>query len=445
MKATARHTALQALLQMEENEGYSNIVIDKALRAAGLDHRDGGLASTIFYGVLEKRLPLDYFLRGCLRDPKKKVDPTVWMLLRCGAYQILYLDRVPDFAAVNQAVEEAKAYKKGVYSGLVNGVLRNLVRKKPALSLPEGEALSALSLQYSMPQELISLWQRAYGKDITAKLLEAFQERPALYIRVNTLRVSVEELGKSLAEKGFTLLPLDFPSGAAILQGEGSPVALTEFQEGLFHVQDLSAQMACQLLHVQPGQTLCDCCAAPGGKTFSLAEALENRGKVYSFDLYKGRVKLIQQGAQRLGLSCVQAEQRDGQKPYGGLPLMDGVLCDVPCSGYGVIRRKPEIRYKPVSSVKELPKLQYEILTNGASLVKPGGLLVYATCTLNPAENGEVAKRFLSEHPDFEPAEFSLPGVERLVDEPAHTLTMLPFAGGSDGFFAARFRRKGDL
>ena len=146
-----------------------------------------------------------------------------------------------------------------------------------------------------------------------------------------------------------------------------------------------------------------------------------------------------------MGLSCVQAEQRDGQKPYEGLPLMDGVLCDVPCSGYGVIRRKPEIRYKPVSSVKELPKLQYEILTNGASLVKPGRLLVYATCTLNPAENGEVAKRFLSEHLDFEPAEFSLPGVERLVDEPAHTLTMLPFAGGSDGFFAARFRRKGDL
>lgn len=172
---------------------------------------------------------------------------------------------------------------------------------------------------------------------------------------------------------------------------------------------------------------------------------MENTGTLYAFDLYKGRVGLIQQGAERLRLSCIQAERRDASKPYEGLPLMDRVLCDVPCSGYGVIRRKPEIRYKPLSSVKELPALQYEILQNGASLVKPGGLLLYATCTLHPAENGDVADRFLREHPEFEPAPFAIPGVERLVQEPPHTLTMLPFAGGSDGFYAARFRRKGDL
>lgn len=445
MKATARHTALQALLQMEENEGYSNIVIDKVLRAAGLDQRDGGLASAIFYGVLEKRLPLDFFLRSCLKDPKKKVDPTVWMLLRCAAYQILYLDRIPDSAAVNEAVNEAKAYKKGTYAGLVNGVLRNLGRKKETLVLPQGEDPKALSLRYSIPQELILLWRKSYGKELTEKLLEAFQQRPALYIRVNTLRTSIEDLAKSLSEKGFHLTPLSFPKDAAVLEGEGSPAALPEFQAGLFHVQDLSAQLACTLLEVQPGQTLCDCCAAPGGKTFTLAEILENQGHVYSFDLYKGRVGLIRQGGERLGLSCIQAEQRDGQKPYEGLPPMDGVLCDVPCSGYGVIRRKPEIRYKPLASVKELPELQFRILENGASLVRPGGLLVYATCTLNPQENGCVAERFLRAHPEFEPAPFSLPGVDRLVEEPAHTLTLLPFAGGSDGFFAARFRRIGDL
>lgn len=445
MKATARHTALQALLQMEENEGYSNIVIDKALRAAGLDQRDGGLTSAIFYGVLEKRLPLDYYLRECLKDPKKKLDPEIMMLLRCGAYQILYLDRIPDSAAVNEAVEEAKTMKKGAYSGLVNGVLRNLVRKKAVLSLPEGENLKALSLRYSLPEELISLWRKSYGTELTGKLLEAFQEKPALFIRVNTLRIGVPELAQRLSDKGFSLTPLPFPVGGAILSGEGSPAALPEFQEGLFHVQDLSAQLACQLLEVEPDQTVCDCCAAPGGKTFTLAELLEDCGRVYSFDLYKGRVKLIQQGAQRLGLACVQAKQRDGQKPYEGLPLMDRVLCDVPCSGYGVIRRKPEIRYKPLASVKDLPKLQYEILENGASLVKPGGLLVYATCTLNPQENAQVAQRFLATHSEFEPADFSLPGVERVVHEPDYMLTMLPFAGGSDGFFAARFRRKGDL
>lgn len=445
MKDIARHTALQALLQMEQNEGYSNIVIDKALRANGLNRRDASLAAVIFYGVLERRLTLDHFLRGCLKDPRKRPDPRIWMLLRCAAYQILFLDRVPDSAVVNEAVEEAKTIKGGTYAGMVNGVLRSLSRKKPLLSLPEGTSVEALSLRYSVPQELISLWRKSYGKSVTMGILKDFEQRPPLYIRINPLRATVETLRVSLAEKGFSLTPLSYPPGAAVLEGEGSPAALEEFQQGMFHIQDLSAQLACSLLEAKAGQTLCDCCAAPGGKSFTLAENLENTGIVYSFDLYKGRVGLIQQGAQRLGLSSVIAQRRDASKPYTELPPMDGVLCDVPCSGYGVIRRKPEIRYKPLISVKGLPELQLTILSHGAELVKPGGLLLYATCTLNPAENGEVAQAFLDSHSEFEPAPFQLPGVEHLVEEPAHTLTMLPAGGGSDGFFAARFRRKGDL
>ncbi len=445
MKDIARHTALQALLQMEQNEGYSNIVIDKALRANGLNRRDASLAAVIFYGVLERRLTLDHFLRGCLKDPRKRPDPRIWMLLRCAAYQILFLDRVPDSAVVNEAVEEAKTIKGGTYAGMVNGVLRSLSRKKPLLSLPEGTSVEALSLRYSVPQELISLWRKSYGKSVTMGILKDFEQRPPLYIRINPLRATVETLQASLSEKGFSLTPLSYPPGAAVLEGEGSPAALEEFQQGMFHIQDLSAQLACSLLEAKAGQTLCDCCAAPGGKSFTLAENMENTGTVYSFDLYKGRVGLIQQGAQRLGLSSVIAQRRDASKPYTELPPMDGVLCDVPCSGYGVIRRKPEIRYKPLISVKGLPELQLTILSHGAELVKPGGLLLYATCTLNPAENGEVAQAFLDSHSEFEPAPFQLPGVEHLVEEPAHTLTMLPAGGGSDGFFAARFRRKGDL
>lgn len=445
MKDIARHTALQALLQLEQNEGYSNIVIDKALRANGLNRRDASLAAVIFYGVLERRLTLDHFLRGCLKDPRKRPDPRIWMLLRCAAYQILFLDRVPDSAVVNEAVEEAKTIKGGTYAGMVNGVLRSLSRKKPLLSLPEGTSVEALSLRYSVPQELISLWRKSYGNSVTMGILKDFEQRPPLYIRINPLRATVETLRVSLAEKGFSLTPLSYPPGAAVLEGEGSPAALEEFQQGMFHIQDLSAQLACSLLEAKAGQTLCDCCAAPGGKSFTLAENMENTGTVYSFDLYKGRVGLIQQGAQRLGLSSVIAQRRDASKPYTELPPMDGVLCDVPCSGYGVIRRKPEIRYKPLISVKGLPELQLTILSHGAELVKPGGLLLYATCTLNPVENGEVAQAFLDTHSEFEPAPFQLPGVEHLVEEPAHTLTMLPAGGGSDGFFAARFRRKGDL
>lgn len=209
MKHTPRHTATQALLQMEENEGYSNIVIDKALRAAGLDARDAGLASTIFYGVLERRLPLEHFLRGCLANPQKKLDPQVWALLLCAAYQILYLDRVPDSAAVNEAVEEAKGIKGGAFAGLVNGVLRSLARKKAGLSLPQGDGLQALSLRYSIPQELIALWQRSYGKELTAQLLEAFQRRAPLYLRINPLRATAEGLAASLGRQGFSLKPVE--------------------------------------------------------------------------------------------------------------------------------------------------------------------------------------------------------------------------------------------
>ena len=442
MRENARSVALQALLQVEENEGYSNIVIDKALRAAGLDARDGALASSIFYGVLERRLTLDYYLAQCLKSPGKKLDPLVQSALRCGAYQILYLDRVPDSAAVNETVALVKAGKKLSAAGLVNGVLRSLSRRKGSLTLPEGDSPKALSVRYSVPEELILLWRKSYGKSFTARLLESFQKRPALYLRLNPLRTTKDDLAAALEGQGCRIKPLGgLPWGAA-LEGSGSPAALPQFQEGLFHVQDLSAQLACQLVGAKPGERVCDCCAAPGGKSFTLAEDMENTGELYAFDLYKGRVGLIQQGAERLGLSCILAQRRDGTKPYEDLPQMDRVLCDAPCSGYGVLRRKPEIRYKSLESAKELPELQLSLLENAAGLVRPGGLLVYSTCTLHPAENSGVAQRFLAAHPEFAPEAIRLAGVERCLDEPEHMLTMTPFSGASDGFFAACFRRK---
>lgn len=442
MKQTARSTALDALLQMENNEGYSNLVIDKALKAAGLDRRDSALASTIFYGVLEKKLTLDYFLRKCLRDPEKKLDKTVRMALRCGAYQICCLDRVPDSAAVNETVNAVKERGKAGFAGFVNGVLRNLIRRKESLSLPEGDTPYALSLRYSVPKALISLWRDSYGMENTLRLLEAFQTRAELYIRVNTLKTSPEELKASLEKQEIALQPLEFPKGSARLENCGSPAALPQFQEGLFHVQDLSAQLVCEILSPQPGEAVCDCCAAPGGKTFSLAEKMEGKGAIMALDLYKGRVKLISDGAKRLGIPNITAKMADASKPLTGFPLMDRVLCDVPCSGFGVIRRKPEIRYKDLTELKELPKLQYAILKNAAQLVKPGGVLVYSTCTLDPGENGEVAERFLRENNGFAPMNIDLPGVRRSLDEPPHHLTMMPFAGASDGFFAAAFLRK---
>ena len=442
MKQTARSVALDALLSMENNEGYSNLVIDQALRSAGLDRRDTALASTIFYGVLERKLTLDYYLKSCLKDPKKKLDKVARMALRCGAYQICYLDRIPDSAAVNETVNSVKARGKASLSGFVNGVLRNLIRNKESLQLPDGEDVRALSLRYSVPQELIQLWQRSYGTELTKNILSSFEEKSQLFLRVNTQKTTSEELKASLEKQDAALEVLPFPSGSALLRDHGSPVSLPQFAEGLFHVQDLSAQLVCELLAPQPGETVCDCCAAPGGKTFTIAEKMNGTGSVFAFDLHPNRVKLIEDGAKRLGLSNITARAADMTKPVEGCPQADRVLCDVPCSGFGVIRRKPEIRYKSLASVKELPELQYDILRNAAGLVKPNGVLVYSTCTLNPAENGEVAQRFLEENPGFAPMTIDLPGIRRVISEPDHHLTMMPFSGASDGFFAAAFLKK---
>ncbi len=442
MKTTARTVALEALVRMEKEEGYSNLVIDHALQASGLDKRDSALATTIFYGVLEKRITLDWLIGQCLRDPGKRMDSLVKAALRCGAYQIFYLDRVPDSAAVNETVTALKSCGKISLSGFVNGVLRNLSRKKAEITLPEGHSSWAESIRYSLPKELILLWKNAYGKEITQKLLTSLQEKPPITVRVNTLKTEPDALKVSFLDVGISCRVMDGPAGCMQLEDCGAPAALPQFQEGLFHVQDLSAQLVCEILSPAPGDTVCDCCAAPGGKTFTMAERMGDEGRVFAFDLHPGRVKLILEDAKRLGISCVTAKAADMSKPIDEKISADKVLCDVPCSGFGVIRRKPEIRYKALQNVKELPELQFAILKNCSSFVKPGGTLVYSTCTLNPAENNEVAERFLRESPDFEPLPVKLSGVRRVVEEPDCQLTMMPFSGASDGFFAASFRRK---
>lgn len=439
---TARDAALSALLQMEQNNGYSNLVLDKALESTPLSPRDAALTSTLFYGVLERKLTLDWLIAHALNDPKRKLDPTVQMALRLGTYQIFYMDRIPDSAAVNETVDAVKRTKKRALAGFVNGVLRSLLRKRDELTLPAGDSLDDLSVRYSVPVGLIGIWRKAYGIDVTKQLLESFHGRAEIDIRVNSLRTTVSQLAETLSARGITLTPAEHLPFGGSLSGCGSPVTLPEFQAGLFHVQDFSAQLTCEIVSAQPGETVIDCCAAPGGKSFTLAQAVGETGHVYSFDLYEGRVGLIEKGAQRLGLSNVTARAADMTAPPADLPKADRVLCDVPCSGFGVIRRKPEIRYKDLDEAKELPPLQYEILHRAAELVKPGGKLVYSTCTLNHRENGKIAEKFLAEHPEFTPCEINLAGISRVIDEPAHHLTMMPFSGASDGFFAAAFMKK---
>lgn len=433
----ARTAALHALLQVDENEGYSNLVLDKTIGKFSLSPRDAAFSSALFYGVLERRLTLDYAL-GCFSNtPVERLSPQVREILRLGAYQLLFLDRVPDSAAVNESVELAKENRQKKAAGFVNGVLRALLRGRENLSWPDD------SIRYSCPAWLMELWRDSYGAPAAEGLVRCLSETPPVCVRVNTVKTTAEELQARLEQEGVQARPAPGLPSALLLEKPGAVAALPSFQEGLFHVQDLSSQLAAAVLEAQPGQRVIDVCAAPGGKSFTLAEEMKNQGRLLAFDKYRGKVRLIAQGAARLGLSIVEAAVRDAAAPPQALEPADRVLCDAPCSGLGIVRRKPEIRYKQKSTLDSLPDLQYRILCESARLVKPGGRLLYSTCTLNPAENGEVAARFQGEHPEFSPAPLPLPeGFASAVGEPAHEITLFPSVHGTDGFFLAMFQKK---
>lgn len=443
MKDSARNLSVSALLEVKRNEGYSNIVIDKALRNTELEQRDKALASTIFYGVLEKRITLDYYISHCLKDKSKKIDERAREILRVAVYQLFYLDKVPESAIVNEAVNSSKAFGIAQLSGFINAVLRNLIRQKGNIKLPTDNNVSSLSIRYSVPEKLIMLWISSYGLDNTIKILDSFSKRPEYFIRTNTLKIKPDELKAKLMEEEIDSELCEYPKETLKIRNIGSIKQSMAFINGLFHVQDLSAQLVCEALSPKSDETILDCCAAPGGKSFTIAETMKDKGKISSLDLYKGRVGLIKQGADRLGLTIIDAKKNDALKGFDSFGEFDKIICDVPCSGFGVIRRKPEIRYKKLSDIRGLPEIQYEILRKASETLKPKGVIVYSTCTLNPSENEDVVKRFERENKDFEPLEINLPNIfERVLEEPSNMLTMMPFSGASDGFFMAAYRRK---
>ena len=438
----ARSAVLAALLRVRVDQGYSNIVLDKTVISFGLDQRDTAFASALFYGVLEKRLRLDYCISQFSKMAPGKLDPVVLEILRMGVFQMFYMDRVPDSAAVNEAVNLAKQNKAVKASGFINGVLRNVIRNKKSIQWPDETTPKGKSIRYSCPEEWIAFWEKAYDPTVCGEILDSLEKKPPLYIHLNSLKTTEEKLRETLAKDDVKCCNITGLKNTFRLEQTGSLAGMEAFREGWFHVQDLSSQICCALVDPQPGERVIDVCAAPGGKTFTLAEKMRNQGEVLSFDKYKGKVRLIRQGAERLGLSIVRAGVRDASAPKEALEKADRVLCDVPCSGLGVIRRKPEIRYKSMKELDGLPDLQYLILCESAELVREKGKLFYSTCTLNPEENGKIANRFLLEHPGFAPLALDLPeGIVRKIEEPENQITIFPFTADSDGFFVAAFQK----
>lgn len=441
MKNT-RYIAYKALLRVELDGAYSNLVLAEVLSSSELDARDKAFVSNLFYGVLERRITLDYIIRRFSSVRLKKIETKVLVILREAVYQLVFMDKVPDSAAVNEAVTLCRKEKLHRSSGFVNGLLRSITRAEDRCPLPdENDTVKYLSVKYSCPEEIVSLWVKDYSRETAEGVLSSLSGRPPIFIRVNTVKTSADELAETLEKDGVSVNRTALPNALEI-SCTGAVTSLEAYKNGLFHVQDLSSQVCCELLAVRNGDIVADVCAAPGGKTMNLAERTP-RGRVISCDIYDHKLRLIENTAKRLGLRNISTALRDASDAEKPIELCDRILCDVPCSGLGVMRRKPEIRYKPDTGADALPAVQLGILENSARFVKSGGTLVYSTCTLNKKENNENAAAFLKAHPEFEPLPLGLPeGIKRTIDEESNCLTLFPQTNGTDGFFVAAFRKK---
>lgn len=443
--SSPRNTAFSVLLKIEQDGAYSNLALNNAIKENRLSGLDSSFVSALVYGVLENKIKLDYIIKQYSKIPLRKIEIKTKIILRMGILQLLFMDKIPESAAVNESVNLAKKHKLQKSSGFINGILRSITRAEVKYTLPDSrDTVQYLSVMYSVPEQLIRLWISSYGRENAEKLALSLSGRPKLCARVNTLKTNTEELINSLSNQGVTATPSTVVENAVVIENSGSVERLSAYKDGLFHIQDLSSQLCISLLNPKPREIMLDICSAPGGKSMTAAQLMNDRGKIFAFDLYEHKLRLIQNNSKRLGITSVVTGVRDGAESCIPLPLADKILCDVPCSGLGILSRKPEIRYKDDLISNDLPKLQYKILCNSAKHLALGGVLLYSTCTLNPAENGDNARKFLEEHPDFYGIEISLPkGIERAFDENKWEITLMPHTAGTDGFYIALFGKRG--
>lgn len=428
-----RYLAAKLLDKTFRSESYSNIQLNSGLERSDLDPQGRRLCTAIYYGVIQCRLTLDFILGQYCSRPLSKMDSIIVTILRCGVYQILFMNSVPDNAAVNESVALAKKFGKTSASGMVNAVLRNFIRGGKKLEC-DICGIEELSVRYSAPVPLVEGLIRDYDIDTATLFLEhSLKDEDAVYIRRNPLKCTDEQLRSSLEGFGIS------GDGLCYKLKSGDVINTDAFKSGFFHVQGLASQICCAALDPTENDIVLDICAAPGGKTFTMAEMMNGKGEIHAFDLHEKRVKLIRDGAKRLGLGNITARTGDASKFDPDLPQYTKILCDVPCSGLGVIRSKPEIKYKDPADFNGLPEIQYNIAENALNYLAVGGEMIYSTCTVRKAENDDVAARLLKAHPEIELAE--LPEIFGIRHK--NPLTLFPFkVEGSDGFFIAKFRKK---
>lgn len=402
----ARLVAFETLYKIFYDSAYSNIALDKAIKDIS---DDKAFISALVYGVVERRMTLDYFINKFVTSKPK---PKILTILRLGAYQLLFMDKVPSSAAINESVNLVKEIKQDYYTSLVNAVLHKIDADR---TIPDND----LSVKYSVPQNLINMWIKQYGRDAIENFLPNINERPPVFAIPNSLYVDADEL---LYELMCDNIQGEIVDDTVMITSSFDLCKCRSFQNGLFHIEDLSSYECACVLNAKEGETVLDVCSAPGGKAFTIAEIMNNKGEIYAFDLHEHRVKQIIDGAERLDISIIKASVNDASVFNENIPFADKILCDVPCSGFGIIRRKPEIRYKELDSIADLPKLQLSILETSSRYLKNGGAMIYSTCTLNKKENEKVVKTFLDKNCNF-----------TLKEEK----TSFPSKYGGDGFYRA--------
>lgn len=421
--SNARFVAATALKKVTDEGGYSNLVLNNTLNQFVLSDEDKALCTAIFYGTLDRLVTIDFYLKKLIKTPLKKLKPFTLAVLRTAVCQMKYMDKIPNSAAVDEAVKLIKKSKEDFNSSFVNAVLRNIDRTD--IPLPNGNSLYDISVAFSCPQWIVSVLVRDYGVEFTKSFLSSALLPPPIFIRVNTLKITAEKLAQKLKAENVKVTATE-TKNTLIVELSGSVESLDSYKNGLFFVQDISCQRAVEMLDIKENSRVLDLCAAPGGKSFSAAMFAKG-GEIVSCDLYPQRVGLIENGAKRLDIEGLKTAVADATKQDNSLGKFDRIICDVPCSGLGVIRRKPDIKYKPQDDFEELISIQRQILENAAGYLSSGGKLLYSTCTLNKAENRENVDDFLSRHKDFSLSEEK---------------TFSPYENNADGFYAAVLLKK---
>ncbi|MBD8025823.1 16S rRNA (cytosine(967)-C(5))-methyltransferase RsmB [Ureibacillus sp. Re31] len=438
-----RDAALAILLAVDKDQAYSNLLLNQTINKYQIEAKDRALLTELTYGTLQHKYTLDYYLEPFIRG---KIDLWVNWLLRLSLYQIVYLDRVPDHAVVNESVEIAKRRgHKGVAS-LVNGILRSILRQGVRSTEEIKDPIYRLAIETSHPKWLVERFIDSYGLELTMEMLQENNVPPIPTVRVNTTKTTVQEVLSLLEQEGISAKQSNvMPECIHFLTGQ--PSRTKAFKEGYITIQDESSMMPAKVLNPKRGWRVLDMCAAPGGKTTHMAEIMANDGSILATDLHPHKLDLIDETSARLGLDIIQTAPVDGRKAAELLQAesFDAVLVDAPCSGLGVMRRKPDIKYtKREEDLSRLHTIQLELLNNAVKVLKKGGRLVYSTCTVNKEENEDTVSAFLAAHPEMESVQMDNLPKELLNRSQSGMLQVFPQDFGSDGFFVATFRKKQD-